>query len=201
MYSSGEEMEQTPLPPEMEKLLRQLRRGGLAFTRLDAVQKIAKLKTSHPQLVLGLMRAAASDQSAQVRRAAADALKARVHAEVAARNPGLAGEAQQPEEEILQPSVVGAVSFGLSILSILLVYADVFLVTGPAPSAGGLPIIDISPLFCLSFLLSLAGVVLGIIGLRQEDRNRMLPRLGLLFNGLIVIGSLFLTMVIRFTIA
>jgi hypothetical protein len=193
-------MEPESLPKEAEKLLHQLQRGGLAFTRLDAARKIAELKTSHPRLVLALMRAAAFDKSAEVRKAAAAALRVRPHAETAGRNPGLAEEARRPEEEILKPSVLGAVSFGLSIFAILIIYADVFLVTGPAPSAGGLPIIDISPLFCLSFLLSLAGGVLGLVGLRQDDRRKTLPRLGLMLNGLIVVGSLFLTMVIRFTI-
>jgi hypothetical protein len=193
-------MGQAPISPDLEKLAQQLRGSGLAFNRLEAAKKIAKLKASHPQLVLALMRAAAFDKSAEVRKAAAAALKARVHAEIAAGNPGLAEAARAAEAEILKPSIVGIVSFGLSIVSILIIYADLFFISAPAP-AGGAPVLDISPLYCVSVLLSLAGIVLGVIGLRQDDRANTFPRLGLLFNGLIVLGTLILTVVIRFTLA
>jgi hypothetical protein len=197
-------MEDASLTADMEKLTDTLKRGGLAFRRLEAAEKIGKLKQSHPRLVLALLRAQEWDRAAEVRKAAAAVLKSPVHRRLLEDHPGLAEEAKVEEVEILKHSVLGWISFVIAVVSILFIYLDIFLLSGqPAGTAadGGLiapP--DISPLFCLSFLLSLVGLVLGIIGIRQYGRKKTITRLGLLGNGLIVLCTLLLTMIVRFTV-
>jgi hypothetical protein len=193
-------MSEQPLTPEMERLLQELKRGGLAFRRIEAVEKIRKLKKSHPRLVEALLRAKETDKSEEVRKLAAAALQARVHAEILEQNPGLVDLARQEEVEILKPSVWGIVSFALSIVSILIIYVDVFFLAAPSAAGSAAQTLDISPLFCLSFLLSLVGLVFAIIGIRQYGRVKTFSRLGLLLNGLIILGSLILSMAIRFYI-
>jgi hypothetical protein len=191
-------MSEQPLSSETEELLQDIKRGGLAFRRIEAAEKIGKLGQSHPRLVEALLRAREKDASEEVRKAAADALKSPVHAHMLKKNPAVIERARVEEVEILKPSVWGVVSFALSLVSILIIYADVFFLTAsPAAGAAG-PSLDISPLFCLSFLFSLVGVVLGIIGWRQYGRVKTFSRLGLLLNGLIILGSLILSMVVRF---
>ncbi|MBN2084791.1 MAG: hypothetical protein JW748_06160 [Anaerolineales bacterium] len=193
-------MSEQPLTPELEKLLQDVKRGGLAFRRIEAAQKIGGLGKSHPRLVEALLRAAETDVSEEVRKAAAGALQTPVHVEMLEKNPGLIELAKVEEVEILKPSVWGLISFALSIISILIIYADVFFITAGPTGVDAGPSLDISPLFCVSFLLSLAGLVFGIIGVRQYGRVKTFSRLGLLFNGLIILGSLFLSMAIRFYI-
>ncbi len=102
--------------------------------------------------------------------------------------------------EILKPSVWGIISFILSLVSILIIYVDVFFLAA-APAAGAAEqSLDISPLFCVSFLLSLVGLVFAIIGIRQYGRVKTFSRLGLLCNGLIILASLILSMAVRFTV-
>ncbi len=193
-------MSEQPLTSEMARLLQEVKRGGLAFRRIEAAEKIGKLADSHPRLVEALLRAAGTDASEEVRKAAAEALQSPVHADVLEENPGLAELAKVKEVEILKPSVWGIISFALAMISILIIYADVFfLAASPAAGSAG-PSLDISPLFCLSFLLSLVGLVFAIIGLRQYGRVKTFSRLGLLFNGLIILGSLILSMAVRFII-
>ncbi len=192
-------MNEQPLSAEMEKLLGALKSGGLAFNRLEAVDKIGKLEQSHPSLVLALLRAGEKDASEEVRKAAAEALKSPVHAEILKKKPDLYEEAKLEEVVILKQSVFGLISFILSIISILIIYADIFLLSAQ-PAGGAEPALDISPLFCLSFLLSLVGLVFGIIGIRQDDRVKVFSRLGLLGNALIVLCSLILTMVVQFKV-
>ncbi len=191
-------MSEQPLTSEMEKLLQELKHGGLAFRRIEAVEKIRKLKKSHPRLVEALLRAKETDKSEEVRKAAAAAVQSRVHAEVLEQNPGLVELAKQEEVEILKPSVWGMISFALSIVSILIIYLDVFFLAAPPVPGAVDPSLDISPLFCISFLLSLVGLVFAIIGSRQYGRVKTFSRLGLLLNGLIILGSLILSMAIRF---
>ncbi|MGB7539264.1 MAG: hypothetical protein WBM17_12065 [Anaerolineales bacterium] len=191
-------MSEQPLGSEMEKLLQDIKRGGLAFRRIEAAEKIGKLAQSHPRLVEALLRASQKDASGEVRKAAAEALKSTVHAQILKKNPGLIELAGMEEVEFLKPSVWGTISFALSLISILIIYVDVFFLTAsPAAGAAG-PSLDISPLFCLSFLFSLVGVVFGIIGWRQYGRVKTFTRLGLLLNGLVVVGSLILSMAVRF---
>jgi hypothetical protein len=194
-------MADQPLPSEMETLLRDLKRGGLAFSRLEAIEKIRKLDGSHPRLVEALLRASEKDGSEAVREAAAGVLQVPVHARVLEENPGLIEFAKVDEVEVLKPSVWGWASFGLALLSILIIYLDVFFLSSSPNAVGGAQTMDISPLFCISFLLSLVGLVFGIIGLRQFGRVRIFSRLGLLLNGLIILGSLILSMAVRFIIA
>jgi hypothetical protein len=191
-------MSEQPLTSEMEKLLQELKHGGLAFRRIEAVEKIRKLKKSHPRLVEALLRAKETDKSEEVRKAAAAAVQSRVHAEVLEQNPGLVELAKQEEVEILKPSVWGMISFALSIVSILIIYVDVFFLAAPPVPGAVDQSLDISPLFCISFLLSLVGLVFAIIGSRQYGRVKTFSRLGLLLNGLIILGSLILSMAIRF---
>jgi hypothetical protein len=191
-------MSEQPLASEMEKLLQELKRGGLAFRRIEAAEKIGKLALSHPRLVEALLRAREKDVSEEVRKAAAEALKSPVHAQILKRNPGLIGLARVEEVEILKPSIWGVISFALALISILIIYVDVFFLAA-SPAAGvAEPTLDISPLFCLSFLLSLVGLVFAIIGVRQYGRVKVFSRLGLLLNGLIILGSLILSMAVRF---
>jgi hypothetical protein len=191
-------MSEQPLDSNIEKLIEDLKRGGLAFRRIEAAGKIGKLAKSHPRLVEALLRASEKDASGEVRKAAAAALQSPVHAEILEDNPGLLELARVEEVEVLKPSVWGSISFALALISILIIYADVFFLTA-SPAAGGAgPSLDISPLFCISFLLSLVGLVFGIIGWRQYGRVKTFTRLGLLLNGLIILGSLILSMAVRF---
>jgi hypothetical protein len=192
-------MNEQPLSVEMEKLLGALKGGGLAFRRLEAAEKIGKLGQSHPRLVLALLRVSEKDGSEEVRTAAAGALKAPVHAEILEKNPALYEESKLEEVVILKQSVFGLISFALSIVSILIVYADIFLISAQPAGVTG-PVLDVSPLFCLSFLLSLVGLVFGIIGIRQYERVKIFSRLGLLGNALIIAGTLILTMAVQFII-
>jgi hypothetical protein len=191
-------MSEQPLPSEMEKLLQDVKRGGLAFRRIEAAEKIRKLKKSHPRLVEALLRAKEMDKSEAVRKLAAEALQSPVHADILKQNPGLVELARVEEVEILKPSVWGIISFALAMVSILIIYVDVFFLAASPAAGAAEQALDISPLFCLSFLLSLVGLVFAIIGVRQYGRVKTFSRLGLLLNGLIVLGSLFLSMVIRF---
>jgi hypothetical protein len=194
-------MNEQPLISELEILLQELKRGGLAFRRLEAIEKIEKLTESHPRLVEALLRASEKDKSEVVRKAAAAALQAPVHARVLEENPGLIELAKADEVEILRPSVWGWASFGLALLSILIIYLDVFFLSSSPQAVGTARTMDISPLFCISFLLSVVGLVFGIIGLRQYGRVKIFSRLGLLLNGFIILGSLILSMAVRFIIA
>jgi hypothetical protein len=192
-------MSDATLSGQMEKLIDDLKRGGLAFRRLEAAEKIGSLEQSHPRLVLALLRAREWDRAPEVRQAAESALVSPVHRAVLERHPQLAAESKVEEREILKPSVFGWISFVLAMISILIIYGDIFLLS--SQSAGAVtPPPDISPLFCLAFLLSLAGLVTGIIGIRQYGRKKTINRLGLLGNGVIILGSLLLSMVVRFTI-
>jgi hypothetical protein len=198
-------MNDKSLTAEMEKLIHGLKRGGLAFRRLEAAEKIGKLGQSDPRLVLALLRAKELDKSEEVRRAAAAALESPAHRKILDDDPGLVEEAKVEEQEILKPSVSGWISFGIAIVSILIIYADIFLINaqpaGVAPDGSvTAPPLDISPLFCLSFLLSVIGLVLGILGIRQYDRQKTITRLGLLGNGLIILSTLLLSMVVRFNV-
>jgi hypothetical protein len=192
-------MDKQPLSGEMEKLLGELKVGGLAFRRLEAIEKIGKLGRSHPQVVLALLRIREKDGSEEVRRAAAEALRLPLHADVLEKNPDLTQLAQVEEEEVLPQSVFGLISFALAMLSIVIVYLDIFVLSSQ-PAGAANPAVDISPLFCLSFLLSIVGLVFGIIGVRQYGRVKLFSRLGLLGNALIIICTLILTMVIQFKI-
>jgi hypothetical protein len=191
-------MSEQPLDTKMKKLIEDVKHGGLAFRRIEAAGKIGKLAKSHPHLVEALLRAGEKDSSEEVRKAAAAALQSPVHAEILETNPGLRELARMEEVEVLKPSIWGSISFALALVSILIIYADVFFLTA-SPAAGGAgPTFDISPLFCISFLLALVGLVSGIIGWRQYGRVKTFTRLGLLLNGLIILGSLILSMAVRF---
>jgi hypothetical protein len=189
-------MVERPLSQDMEKLLQDVRRGGLAFRRFEAAQKIKRLPKSNPRLVEALLRVREGDVSEEVRRAAAEALQSPVHAEVLEKHPELIEQARVEEKVILKQSVWGLLSFALSIVSIFIIYFDIFLLAAEQTGQA----LDISPLFCLSFLLSIVGLVFGIIGIRQWDRVRLFSRLGLLLNGVIILGSLLLSMVVRFIV-
>ena len=121
-----------------------------------------------------------------------------MHAEILEQNPGLVDLAKVEEVEILKPSVWGIISFALSLVSILIIYVDVFFLSASPAAGTAAQTLDISPLFCVSFLLSLVGLVFAIIGVRQYGRVKTFSRLGLLLNGLIILGSLILSMAIRF---
>jgi hypothetical protein len=190
-------MDDKSLSPDMEKLIHSLKRGGLAFRRIEAAEKIGRMENSHPRLVLALLRARAMDGAEEVRQAAAAALESPPHRKILEATPGLIEEAKAEERETLKPPVFGWVSFGIAIVSILIIYADIFLLGAPVSGAAPPPI-DISPFFCLSFFLSIAGLVFGILGVRQYDRRKTISRLGLLGNGLIIICSLLLTQVVKF---
>ena len=198
-------MKEQPIPTDMQKLFHQLKEGGLAFRRLEAIEKIGRLEKSHPRLVSALVRARELDTIEEVRKAAAEALHIPVHREILESDPGLVEQALVVEPENVKHSVFGFVSFVISIVSILIIYADIFLIMAqPAAFAADgsemAPPLDVSPLFCLSFLLSLFGLVSGIIGIRQYDRKKEFSRLGLLGNGLIILSTLIISMVVKFHI-
>jgi hypothetical protein len=192
-------MIEKPLSPDAEKLIHDLQRGGLAFRRLEAAEKIAKMAVSHPRLVLALLRAREWDRAEEVRKAADAALGNPAHKEILDADPSLIDQAKVEETEILKPSVLGWISFGLAIVANLIIYLDIFFL-GARPDSSAPATIDISPLFCLSFLLSIVGLVLGIVGIRQYGRRKTVVRLGLFCNGLIFIGTLLLTMVVKFKV-
>lgn len=194
-------MSEQPLSSEMKKLLQDIARGGLAFRRLEAIERMKRLRKSHPRLVVALLRASERDESEDVRKEAAEALGLKVHAEILEKDPGLIDQARIEKKEVLKQSVWGWISFALSIISILIIYLDIFLIGAAPTSVASGQMLDISPLFCLSFLLSVFGLVFGIIGLRQWDRVKTFSRLGALLNGLIILCTLILSMAVRFTIA
>src|SRR5262249_10083831 len=64
---------------DVQQLLKDLREGVFGYQRKEAAEKIARLTTSDPEIVVALLVARRSDPDEAVQNAAAAALKTPVH--------------------------------------------------------------------------------------------------------------------------
>ena len=105
----------------------------------------------------------------------------------------------------LKHSGPGIASFVIGLLSILLAvvayavifvglaeYADegVLAMPGPEELAGNMSLVGGTLLFFFSLLLAVVGAVLGIVGCVIRNRRRVFAVLGLVFNALLIVGTI-----------
>lgn len=190
-------MPEPELSTEAKKLINVLRQGGLAFNRKDAAEKIGKLKSSSAELVAALIQAREFDDNDVVRAAAAEALQAPAHQSILKQDPGLEQRSAVPPKPRSTFSLPGALSYAFAMLSVLIVYLDLFLIdpqlsgmTNPLGlGAAGAATINGVVLLIGSFLLPLAGFILGIIAVRQYDRKPIFAIIGMTGNMLILLAT------------
>ena len=180
---------------EADRLIKTLKQGGLAFNRKEAAEQIEKLPSSSEALVAALVQAREFDENEEVRKAAAKALQAPGHRAILDRNPNLA-EQPAPPEKGSQISRLGILSYACALLSLVLVYLVFFffdprfaaegnplgLTTGAASAASAVLLVG-------SFLLPLAGLIFGILAVRQYDRKTAFGLMGMVGNMIILLAT------------
>jgi hypothetical protein len=190
-------MPEPELSTEAKKLVSVLKQGGLAFNRKDAAEKIGKLPTSSGELVAALIQAREFDVNEEVRKTAAEALQAPAHQAVLEQDPGLEQRASVPPKGWSTFSLLGTLSYAFAMVSVVLVYLDLFVVdpylSGMANplglGAGGATTINAIILLVGSFLLPLAGFILGVLAVRQFDRKPVFGIIGMTGNMLILLAT------------
>jgi hypothetical protein len=194
-------MPDVDLSAEAERLLKDLQQGGLAFNRKEAVEKIAKLSVSNEALVTALIQAREFDDNEAVRIAAAEALQAPAHRTILDNTPGLGQRASVAPKKKVNYSKLGILSYAIAMVSIILVYLDLFIVdpkiSGTANPFGlgvGPAVINGAILLAGSFLLPLAGLIMGMIALRSYERKNILGLIGLAGNALILAATAYSVM-------
>jgi hypothetical protein len=181
---------------EAERLFKKLEQSGLAFNRKEAVEKIEKLSVSSEALVTALVQAREFDDNEAVRNAAAEALSAPAHKKILDGDPELEQRAAAARKKRSNFSLFSLLSYAFAILSVLIVYLDLFIIdprisvlTNPLGLGVGPTVINSAILLVGSFLLPLAGFILGILAARQYDRKIMLGIIGLAGNALILLAT------------
>ncbi|NIV30419.1 MAG: hypothetical protein GWN58_13260 [Anaerolineae bacterium] len=94
--------------PEMETLLDELRPAKLYTSRCRAAKQLGEVTRSNPQVVQALMTVAETDASAEVRAAAAEALRAPVHQEYLRQHPELTERAQAAARQAKERRIAAA---------------------------------------------------------------------------------------------
>jgi hypothetical protein len=194
-------MPDVDLSAEAERLLKDLQQGGLAFNRKEAVEKIAKLSVSNEALVTALIQAREFDDNESVRAAAAEALQAPAHRTILDNVPGLEQRASVAPKKKLNYSLLGILSYVIAMVSIFLVYLDLFIVdpkisgtVNPFGLGVGPAVVNGAILLACSFLLPLAGLIMGMIALRSYERKNILGVIGLVGNALILAATAYSVM-------
>jgi hypothetical protein len=178
---------------EAEQLVKELQQGGLAFNRKETVEKIGKLSASSEAVVAALIQAREFDENEAVRTAAAEAIQAPAHQAVLTSDPDLERRASIPPKSKFGTSWFGILSYALAMISVIIVYLNIFVV-GPNISGAVNPLgLGVGPdvvnsvmLLAGSFLLPLAGLILGIISLMRYGRKNVMGLIGLVGNALIL---------------
>jgi hypothetical protein len=189
-------MPERELSSEVKKLLQTLRQGGLAFNRKEAAENIGKLNESSEALVAALIQAREFDDNEEVRKTAADALHSPAHTTILDNDPGLEKRAAVARKRRNTFPVFGTMSYALAILSVIIVYLDLFILD-PQLSASANPLgLGIDPvlinsffLFVGSFVLPLVGLISGILAVRQYERKTVLAFFGIVGNLLILLAT------------
>jgi hypothetical protein len=187
-------MVEQELSAEAKKYLAKLQQSGLAFNRKEAVEKLAKISVSNDAVVTALIRAREFDDHEAVRAAAAEALKAPAQQAVLDGDPDLETRASVAPKQRMNYSLLAILSYAIAMISILIVYFDLFVVdpniAGMADPLGlgiGPAVVNSGILLAGSFLLPLAGLIIGILALRQYERKTVLGWIGLTGNAIILV--------------
>jgi len=182
------------LSAEAEGLLKNLQQGGLAFSRKDAIEKIAKLSVSNEALVTALIQAREFDDNEAVRTAAAEALQAPAHRAILEMDPGLEKRGAVAPKKPKLYSSYGILSYAFAMLAVIIVYLDLFLIdpqlsASTNPLGLGIDPVIINSLILMfgSFVLPLLGLISGILALRQYEKKSVVGIIGLVGNALILL--------------
>jgi hypothetical protein len=194
-------MPDVELSAEAERLLKDLQQGGLAFSRKEAIGKIAKLSVSNEALVTALIQAREFDDNEAVRTAAAEALQAPAHGAILENDPDLEQRASVPLKKRFNTSLLGILSYTIAVVSAAIVYLDLFIVdpkiSGMANPFGlgvGPAVVNGVILLAGSFLLPLAGLIMGMIAVRSYERKNIFGVIGLVGNALILVATAYSVM-------
>lgn len=103
-------------------------------------------------------------------------------------------------QEKKQHSVLGMISFGIAVFTMIVVIGFVLFIGFYEAFAGGIPENDgsyiiIGSIMFLMMFVSMISLALGVIGLFEKTKNRLFSILGLTFNAATII-SVILLMVI-----
>jgi len=182
------------LSAEAEGLLKNLQQGGLAFSRKDAIEKIAKLSVSNEALVTALIQAREFDDNEAVRTAAAEARQAPAHRAILEMDPGVEKRGAVAPKKPKLYSSYGILSYAFAMLAVIIVYLDLFLIdpqlsASTNPLGLGIDPVIINSLILMfgSFVLPLLGLISGILALRQYEKKSVVGIIGLVGNALILL--------------